>query len=129
MAITLSTAARDAACNAIVDLVDGGSGTATLVIGTTGMATELATFDLANPAFGASSTGTATLLGTTITDSSADNDGTAAEFQVQDRDGAVIWSGSVTETGSGGDVTIDNVVIAQGQTVNLTGFTFTQPAS
>jgi hypothetical protein len=129
MAITLSTAARNAACDAIVDLVDGGTGTATLVIGTTGMASELATFDLQDPAFGAAATGTATLAGTTITDASADNTGTAAEFQVQDQDGTVIFSGSVTATGGGGDVTIDNTSIVSGQTVNLTAFTFTVPAS
>jgi hypothetical protein len=35
--------------------------------------------------------------------------------------------GSVTATGGGGDMTIDNVSITTGQTVNITGWTWTQP--
>lgn len=37
--------------------------------------------------------------------------------------------GSVTATGSGGDMTIDNTTIATGQTVNITGFTKTAPGA
>jgi hypothetical protein len=35
--------------------------------------------------------------------------------------------GTVTATGGGGDMTIDNVSITTGQTVNITGWTWTQP--
>jgi hypothetical protein len=32
----------------------------------------------------------------------------------------------VTATGGGGDLTLDNVVVALGQTVTITGFTLTE---
>lgn len=37
--------------------------------------------------------------------------------------------GSVTATGGGGDLTIDNVVIALGQSIQITGFTKTAPGA
>lgn len=37
--------------------------------------------------------------------------------------------GTVTATGGGGDMTIDNTSIASGQTVNITGFTKTAPGA
>ena len=59
MAITLSTAARNAAANAVVDLVDAGSGAGKLVIMTAGDV-EVATLTFSDPAFGNAASGTAT---------------------------------------------------------------------
>ena len=65
----ISTAARDAACNAIVDLVDAGAGAGTIKVytgaaptnpGDAASGTLLGTLTCSDPAFGASSTGTAT---------------------------------------------------------------------
>jgi hypothetical protein len=37
--------------------------------------------------------------------------------------------GTITASGGGGDMTLDNVSIATGQTVNVTGFTLTAPGA
>jgi len=89
MAITLTTAARNAACDAVVDLCDGGSSDANgdLVIRTSGDV-EVATLALSNPAFGAASSGTATA--SAISDDTSATGGTAANFILQDRDNAEV---------------------------------------
>jgi hypothetical protein len=129
MAITLTTAARNAACNAIVDLIDiGAAANGTLVLYAGGVGgTTLATFTLAGTAFGAASTGAATLASTPI-NATATGTGTANAFQVRDQDTAEVFRGSVTATGGGGDLTLDNTSVASGQTVSITSFTFTVAA-
>lgn len=50
--------------------------------------------------------------------------GTAGHFRVKDSGGTTChMQGSVTVTGGGGDMTVDNTSIAAGQTVTVTGFT------
>lgn len=126
MAITLTATLRNAKADAVDDAVNTGVGTAQLVIraGTT----DLVAFSLPNPAFGAAATGTITLNGVPIS-ANATAAGTADGFQVKNRDGTLLYSGTVTATGGGGDVTVDNTSIANGQEVQLTSHTYTQPAS
>lgn len=124
---TLSTGARNAACNGIVDLLDIGSGDATgdIRIGTAGMALQLALLTFANPAFGAAATGVAT-AGTIASDTNTVA-GTAAEFQARDRDNALVFSGSV---GAGsGDINLNSVTFTTGGTCAISSFTVTVPAS
>lgn len=95
----------------------------------------LCSITLADPAFGNAGAGVAGRadaagLPKSGTGTAAAGAGTAAtQFDVVDSADTVIWSGTVTATGGGGDVTLDNVSIAEGQTVNLTSLTYTQPAS
>lgn len=126
MAITLSTAARNAACNAVVDLVDGGSSDANgdLVLMTSGDV-EVATLAFSNPAFGAAASGVATAAAITA-DSSATG-GTAALFKVQDRDNTEIWRGTVGTPGSGADLELQSTLIGAGDSVTVTAFTMTMP--
>ena len=57
-------------------------------------------------------------------DISADATGTAAHFRVYASDGTTAHiQGTVTATGGGGDMTLDNVSIAAAQAVSVTGFT------
>lgn len=128
MAVTLTTAARNAACNAVVDLIDGGSTDATgdLLIGTTSMGTTLAELTFSNPAFGAAATGVATANSITD-DSSADDTGTAAECRIRDRDNTALWDGSVGTSGE--DINFNTVSITSGDTVSVTSLTVTMPAS
>jgi hypothetical protein len=126
MATTISTAARNAACNAIVDLLDDGGGAGKLVIQTSGDAT-LATLTLAATSFGAAATGVATAA--TISAQNATGTGTAAKFIATDSADATVISGSVTATGGGGDITLDSLSIESGQSVEITSWTVTMPAS
>jgi hypothetical protein len=137
MAITISTAARDDATDAVVDQFDGG----TLEIrsgaapgpGAAPAGTLLASITLPTPAFGASSSGTAAKNGT-WEDASADGTGTAAHFRLKtsaDDDSAVQTFPRIEGTvGQGsGDLSLDNVAIEAGQTVTISTFTVTMPAS
>lgn len=128
MAITLTTAARNAACNAIIAQVDQGSGTPTCVFYAGGVGgTTLCTFNLSTPeAFQSASSGTATLNGTTITATAAAT-GTVNAFAFEDRDGTEVFRGSVGTSST--DIVIDSTSITSSQDVNLNSFTLTVPAS
>lgn len=59
-------------------------------------------------------------------DTSANAPGTAAHFRLKTSGGTCVMQGSVTATGGGGDVTLDNTSITAGQKVTITSFTWTQ---
>ena len=60
----------------------------------------------------------------TWTQPSATAAGTAAHFRVYDSTGTTCHAqGTVTQTGSGGDMTVDNNVVAAGQQLTVTSFT------
>lgn len=128
MAITHSTAVRNAATDAVVDLIDAGTTNpqGTLQIAQdAGFTTILATIDLANPAFGAASGGTATAAGLPVSDSAADATGTAAYWRVLDRDNGQVLSGTATATGGGGDLELVSTALTAGEPVEITGFNYT----
>jgi hypothetical protein len=59
-------------------------------------------------------------------DASADNTGTAAHFRIYDSGGSTCHiQGTVTATGGGGDMTLDNTSIAAAQSVTINTFTLT----
>jgi hypothetical protein len=122
---TISTPARNAACNAVVDLVDAGSGAGNLIIRAS--TTTLVSFTLDDPAFGNAATGVATAAGFPKT-SAASATGTADNYQIRDSDNNVIISGTVGTSGT--DIVLDSVSITSGQDVTLDASpTHTQPAS
>ena len=60
-------------------------------------------------------------------DTSADATGTAAHFRIYASDGTTCHiQGIVTATGGGGDMTLDNVSLASGQTFTVTAFTINE---
>jgi hypothetical protein len=76
---------------------------------------------LTNPA-----DGTKAISGT-WEDTSADNTGTAGYFRIYDSSGSTCHiQGSVTATGGGGDMTLDNTSIAAAQDVKIITFTLTE---
>lgn len=136
MATRLSNAARSAAADGVVDLIDAGAGPGTVqirtgaqpaTVATTATGTLLGTLTLSDPAFGSAVNGVAT-AGTVTGDSSADASGTAGWFRAFDSNGVAIIDGSITATGGGGDMTLDVVAIIAGGTINITSWTVTQPA-
>lgn len=139
MAIRLPTGVRNAAADAVVDLLDAGSGAATMEIRTgsqpasandAATGTLLATVTLADPAFGSAGSatpGVAALAGTPRTATGAAA-GTAGWFRAKDSSGATVLDGSVTVTGGGGDLEVNTTVISVGVNVSITGGTVTMPA-
>ena len=57
----------------------------------------------------------------------ASGTGTAGHYRIKDSAGTTVhMQGTVTATGGGGDMTIDNTSIASGQTVQITAWTITE---
>jgi hypothetical protein len=55
----------------------------------------------------------------------ASGTGTAGHFRLKNAAGTELEEGTITATGGGGDMTIDNTSIASAQTVTVTGYTRT----
>ena len=137
MATRLATATRNAACDAVVDLLDAGPAGGTIAIYTgTQPATAndavagtlLATITMADTAFGATSAGVATLAGTPLS-AVAGASGTAGWARLSDSAGATVIDLSVTATGGGGQIELATVTISSGVTVQITSGTITMPAA
>jgi hypothetical protein len=132
MAITLETAARNAAADAVTALVDAGTPPGDVAIRDASN-NILCTIEFLTEAFGPATNGVCTAdcdPALTSVGLAAAGAGTAAtNYIVRNAAGTTIWSGTVTATGAGGDMTLDNVSIAEDQVVNVTGFTFTMPAT
>lgn len=136
MATRIPNAVRSAACDAVVDRLDLGAGAATIDVRTgsqpasandAATGTILATFTLADPAFGAAANGVATLAGTprTTTGLAA---GTAGWFRALDSDGNTVFDGSVGAEGSGAQLELNTTTISVGVDVSITAGTVTMPA-
>jgi hypothetical protein len=133
----LPDASQQAAADAVVDRTDvGGAGSLKIYTGTqpadadsTPAGTLLVTIALAATAFGsASAAGTATLASVPRT-GTAVAAGTAGCFEVLSGGGLKVFQGTVTATGGGGDLTVDNTNIASAQVVNVSSLTYTQPGT
>ena len=121
MAVILETVARNAACDAVVDLLDGG----TIEFQTSG-SVEVATLTLGTPAFGAASVGTATA--NAIGSDTSATGGTITKAVFRTSAPATLFTVSVTATGGGGDIELSSVAIGSGDTVSMSSYTHTQPA-
>ena len=127
MAFQFSVAARNASLDAIETAIGVSpsleirSGAAPATCATADSGTVLATMALPSDFLAAASAGAKTILGT-WQDTSADAAGTAGHFRI--KQGATCHiQGSITATGGGGDMTLDNVSIAAAQQVTVTAFT------
>lgn len=129
MAFQFSTAARNASLDAIETAVGTAptleirSGATPASCAAADSGTVLATIALPSDWSAAAASGAKTLLGYWV-DTSADATGTAGHFRL--KQGAVCHiQGSITATGGGGDMTLDNTSIAAGQQVTVSLFTLT----
>ena len=101
----------------------GGAGPANWAAAASG--TLLAEMTLPSDWMAAASSGSKALSGT-WQDASANATGTAGHFRLLDSGGTTCHAqGTVTATGGGGDLTLDNTSIASGQSVTITSFTIT----
>jgi len=133
---SITTAARNAAADAVVDLIDvGGAGSLRLYSGTAPADanaalsgnTLLAQLTMNATAFGSASSGVATANAITQ-DSSADATGTATFFRVLAGNGTtVVMQGEVGT--SGADLNLNSVAISSGAAVSVSSFTYTQSGS
>lgn len=131
MAVTYSVAVKNARLDAFESTIGTsavlkirtGAPPATVATASTG--TVLATLNLPVDWMAAASGGSKSKLGT-WEDMSADAAGTAGHFEITASDGTTVgMRGTITATGGGGDMTIDNTSIAVGQTVTVSTFTIT----
>jgi hypothetical protein len=135
---SISTAARNAACDAVVDLVDAGTPPGLLKIyqngganpadvnAALGGATLLATLTMSNPAFGAAANGVAT-AGAITSDTSADATGTAHFARITNAAGTAIIQMEIGTSGS--DLNLSSTAITIGGTVAVSAYTYTQSGS
>lgn len=131
----ISNAARSAAADAVVDLIDGGAGPGLLRIydGTqpagpdTAVSTQvlLAELTMSDPAFGAASNGVATASAITA-DSAANATGTASWFRIVTSAGTAVIDGSVGTSAS--DLVLNSTAIQSGAEVSVSSLTYTAPA-
>lgn len=131
MAVQLSVAVRNARLDAIETAVGvsaklqmySGSmpaNCATAASGTKLLEDALASDWAANASSGSKALNSTPIAGTALAT------GTAGYFRLVDSTGATChMQGTITATGGGGDMTIDNTSIASGQTVNVTSFSVT----
>lgn len=131
MAIKMSVTVR----NARLDAIETAIGTAAVLkirsgavpsnIADADSGTVLAALTLPSDWMAAAGSGSKAKAGT-WQDVSADAAGTAGHFRVYASDGTTQHiQGTVTVTGGGGDMELDNTSIAAGQTVTISTFTLT----
>ncbi len=131
MSIQLSTTVRNARLDAIETAVGASAvlkirtGSAPANCAAADSGTVLATLTLPSDWMSNAAAAVKALLGT-WQDSSADAAGTAAHFRIYDSGGSTCHiQGTVTATGGGGDMEVDNTSFAVGQQFTVTSFSLT----
>lgn len=131
MAVQLSTAVRNARLDVIESTIGASAvlrirtGAAPANCGTADSGTVLAEITCPSDWMAAASGGSKALSGS-WQDASANATGTAAHFRLYDSTGATCHlQGTVTATGGGGDMEVDNTSFASGQQFTVTTFTLT----
>jgi hypothetical protein len=135
MATRIATATRNAAADAVVDRLDvGGAGSVEVRSGSqpataddTATGTLLATVTLPATAFGSASGGVATANAISAVTAAAS--GTAGWFRAKSGGGSTVLDGSITATGGGGDMTLNNTSLTSGVSFQVTSWTVTMPAA
>lgn len=126
MAVTHSTAARNAATDAVTNLI-GASGKLVFRISPSSVGspgTAVATLSLSATAFGASSSGTATANSITSDTNATGNASPVAYATLQTSGGTVVIQCAVAASGS--DINMTNgLTVAAGDTVSCSSLTYT----
>lgn len=122
----------DAVKNAMLDAYESNIGTSPVLrmytgsvhatFGTAPAGTLLAELTLPSDWMAAASAGSKAKSGT-WQDASANASGTIGCYTLSTSGGTIIEDGSVTATGGGGDIEVDNTSAVAGQAVTITGWT------
>jgi len=132
MALQLSVAVR----NARLDVIESTIGAAPILrvftgampatTATASSGTQVASMTLPSDWMGNAANGVKQQSGT-WSEPAADATGTAGYFRIFDSSGSTCHlQGTVTATGGGGDMTVDNTSFAVNQAFNITSFTLTE---
>lgn len=141
MTISINTAARNAAIDAVRIVPDAGAGNAVLRIysgakpatpATAPSGTLLVAITLNKPSFGAGAVGVSAISIAPAISGVAGATGTAGYFRILTSteaagSGLGVIDGTVTATGGGGDLTVDSVSIVSAVTTTVTGGSLTMP--
>jgi hypothetical protein len=126
MALTLDTFMRNAIADAVDATINGGGGAGYLEFQTSGDV-EVATITFDATAFGASSTGTITMASAPKSDTNATG-GTMTKFVIKSGGATTEITGTVSTAAA--DINFaGGTTVGAGDTVTLTSFTITCPAS
>lgn len=130
MAVSYSTATRNAKADAVGTKLSGGtveiySGSQPADANTAASGTLLATVTLGTAP--AASAGVVTMPDPASVNAVAT--GTAGWFRAKSSTAATVLDGSVTATGGGGQMQLSSVSLTSGAPVDLSSFTYTEPAS
>lgn len=125
MAVTHSTAARNAATDAVTALIGASGRLRFRLTGTVSApGTSVANLGLAATAFGASATGTATANAITSDTNAAGNATAVSTFTLETSGGVVVIHGAVAASAS--DINLTNgLTITAGDTVSCSSLTYT----
>ena len=125
MAVTHSTAARNAATDAVTALISTSGNLKFRTSGTIGApGTAAATLPLSSTAFAASSSGTATANAITSDTNAAGNASAVATATLETSGGTVVIHCGVAASGSDIDMT-NGLTVASGDSVTCTSLTYT----
>lgn len=131
MALQYSVTVRNAKLDAVETAIGTSAvlkirtGSVPATCATADAGTVLATLTLPSDWMAAASSGSKAKSGT-WEDTSADNAGTAEHWRLYASDGTTCHAqGTVTATGGGGDMTVDNTSFAAGQSFTVTTFSLT----
>ena len=136
MAVQWSTTVR----NALLDQWETTIGTSAVLRMYTGSApsncaaaatgSKIAEFSLASDWASTASSGSKALSSTPLSSTGLTPGGTLGYYRIYDSAGTTCHEqGTITATGGGGDMTVDNTSLSTGQTINVTGFTKTAPGA
>ena len=133
MALRIADTTLDAGVDAIVDLIDVGSGSNGTIefysgsrpaaVGDAPTGTHLATVSYQDPAFGASSGTTASALGVPLTTTGLD-DGTIGWCRVLDADGNALWDDDDVGTSASNNITVNTTTVSNGVDFELVSHDF-----
>lgn len=123
MAVTYTTAVKNARLDAVKTAIDAGAAAGKLEIGTTSMASVLVTITFNDPSAAAAASGVLTFSGFPKT-VAASATGTAAEARIRDSNNTDIITGLTVGT-SGSNINLDSTSITASQNVTINSATIT----